>query len=466
MPRHVTIIGGGIAGLAAAYYLQKKSGGDFSYTLLEAGNRLGGKIITERVDEFMIEGGPDSFVTEKPGCLQLCHELGLADQLIPTNELQRKIYVLRNGNLVPFPSGFRLTIPTELKPFLLSPLISPFGKIRMAMEYFLPPRRDVSDESLASFIRRRLGHEALDRIAGPLMAGIFVSDPERLSMQGTFPKFIEMERTFGSLIKAARAARHHPPPPNPLASGNSMFNSLKGGMETLVDALRARLEGEVRLNASVRSIKRSGPRILVALDADKLETDDVILAVPAYQAADLIPSLDHKLSGLLRSIRYVSTTTVSLAYLRADIPARGNLDGFGVLIPASEQRDLIACTWSSLKFKHRAPEGCVLLRAFVGGWRDEAKAQLPDQELLNLVKREFAALFDITSEPLLSRIYRWPRGNPQYDVGHLDRVDEMEAHAAEIPGLYLAGSAYRGIGMPDCIKNAQAAVDKLLDLRV
>jgi oxygen-dependent protoporphyrinogen oxidase len=463
--KHVTIVGAGITGVAAAYYLQKKSaerGLEISYTLLEASNRLGGKVVTDTEKGFVIEGGPDSFVTEKPWGLQFCHDLGLGSQLIPANEIQRKIYILRKGRLVAFPSGLRLTIPTEILPFVLSPLISPLGKLRMAMDYVIPPRSGGGDESLASFIRRRLGQECVERIAGPVMAGIFVSDPERLSMMCSFPRFLEMERAHGSLIRAARAARRKPHPHNPLAAGHSMFNSLKGGAGAVIEAARKQLRGEIRLTCAAQGIERVGSRFRIGTSGGPVESDAVVLAVPAFEAARAVQSLHPRLANLLNAIRYVGTATISSAYLREDIPPGIRLDGYGVLVPASEQRDLIACTWSSVKFKHRAPAGCALLRAFVGGPRAEEKSELPDDQLRDLVAREYASMFGIKRKPMLQRIYRWPRGNPQFDVGHLDRVDEMERAAAEVPGLLLAGSAYRGVGMPDCIKSAVAAVDRIL----
>ena len=460
--KHVTVIGAGITGLAAAYYLEKKGTGHVTCTLLEASGRLGGKIITDRSDEFTVEGGPDSFVTEKPGALRLCHDLGLGDQLIPSNEKQRKVYVMRNDRLLVFPSGFRLTVPTEIMPFVFTPLISPLGKLRMAMEPWIPPRMATTDESLANFIRRRLGRECLERIAGPLMAGIFVSDPEKLSIQGTFPRFAQMERDHGSLIRAARANKKKPMPPNPLAAANAMFNSLKGGMQDVVEALRAAVRGEIRLNSAVQSIERAGARWRIRATGGDVETDAIICTAPAWQAAPLVRPLDATLADQLDAIRFVTTTTVSMAYLRSDIPSTCRLDGYGVMIPKRERRDLIACTWSSVKFRHRAPEGSVLLRAFVGGPGDEAKAELPDNELVHVIRQEYSRIFGIDNEPLFHRIYRWRKGNPQYDVGHLDRVAEMEARAAALPGFHLAGSSFRGIGMPDCIASALRAVDLVL----
>lgn len=466
--KHVTIIGGGITGVASAYYLQKlarEKNLPIEYTLMEESGRLGGKVITDTVNDFIIEGGPDSFIVDKPWCLKLCQEVGLGDQLIPSNELQKKVYILRKGKCVPFPSGFRLTIPTEFGPFVTTPLISPFGKLRMAMDYLIPPRMDNSDESLGQFIRRRFGKEALERFAGPLMAGIFVSDPEKLSIMSTFPRFAEMEREFGSLMKAARHVRKLPRPAHqPQAAGNAMFNTLKGGMQSLITAMEKRLEGDIRLNSPAVGLKHRDGKFEVQLKGSTsyLSTDAVILALPAYHAARLVQHLNPELAGKLNAIRYVSTSTVSVAYLKSDLPANLTLDGFGVLIPPGEKRKIIACTWASTKFKHRAPADCVLLRAFIGGYRDESLAEKPDDELMTIVREDLDGIFGISADPILHRIYRWPKGNPQYDVGHLDRVNEIHALAATVPGLHLAGSAFRGIGMPDCVRNAENTVDVIL----
>lgn len=464
--KRVAVIGGGITGLAAAYYLHQRAtehGQEVAVTLLESSDRLGGKVVTDRTDDgYTVEGGPDSFVTDKPGCLNLCHELGLGGELIPANEIQRKIYVLHKGKLATLPAGFRLAIPTEFKPFITTPLLSIFGKLRMGLELFVPRGSWKDDVSLAEFFGRRFGKECVDRLAGPLMAGIFVSDPYQMSMQGTFPSFVDMEQRHGSLIRAAQAARKKPHQPNPKAAGRSMFNSLKRGLGSLIDTLAAQVRetATVRTGVQVDRVERAGPRWTVHTAAGPLLVDEVILAVPSYEAARLVEPLHAELAGMLAAIRYVSTATVSLAYLRADVPL--DLDGFGVLIPPSEKRKLIACTWSSVKFKHRAPPGSVLLRGFVGGHHHEALAALPDAELVDLVRTEYRELFGILAEPLLTRIYRWPRANPQYDVGHPARVRQMEKLIADLPGLHLAGSPYHGIGMPDCIKSALRTVEFIL----
>ena len=467
---HVTIIGGGIAGLATAFYLQKKSretGADLSYTLIEREPRFGGKIITEHVDEFVIEGGPDSFITQKPWGTQLCRDLGVSDRIIPTNDHRRNVYVLNKGKLTPFPGGFRLAIPTEFVPFALSPLISPWGKLRMGMDLFIPPRQEAGDESLASFFRRRLGSEAVDKIAGPMMGGIYTADAENLSIQSTFPMFVEMERKYGSLIKAMQAGKKRRPPAHHPGNGKppAMFTSLRGGMKELVDTIIGQLEGDLRPGCQVSGLKTLSPGFEILFDQPDcrpLTTDMVVLAIPAFIAAPLLEPLESELAEKLKSIRYVSTANISLAFRYADLLPQHDLNGFGFMIPKSEGRQILACTWTSTKFNHRVPGDGALIRVFVGGDGREHLVDLPDDELVSLARSEIADIMGVTAAPITHRVFRWQNGNPQYDVGHLDRVADMEKLTANIPGLYLTGSAFRGIGIPDCVKSAKATVDQIL----
>jgi oxygen-dependent protoporphyrinogen oxidase len=460
---HVAIVGGGIAGLATAYYLQQKAraaGQPLAYTLIESGSSLGGKISTAVQDGFVIEGGPDSFITQKPAAVRLCRELGLEDHLVGTNDDRRRVYVLDGGRLRPLPDGVMLVIPTKFTPFALSPLISLPGKARMGLDLLIPPRRTASDESLADFIRRRLGQEALDKIAEPLMAGIHVADPERLSIQSTFPRFVEMERRYGSLIKGmltqkARARRNG-------SSGHSLslFMTLRGGLRELVETLAGRLDGQLLSGARVVKLERSpdaaeGGRYRLRLeDGRTLLADSVILAIPAYDAAELIEPLQPALATKLRAIRYVSTATVSLGFRRDEF--EHPLDGFGFVVSRREATRLMACTWTSTKFSGRAPAEHVLVRGFVGGPYHEELVSLSDAELIQLVRQELGQTMGVAARPVAARAYHWPQGNPQYDVGHLERVAEIEAMAADLPGLYLTGSAYRGVGIPDCIEQGQA----------
>jgi len=422
MPREVVIVGAGITGLAAAYYLEKRAreqNVDLHCTLIESSDAPGGKIKTEHADNFIVEGGPDSFVTDKPWGLQLCYDLGIANQLIPNNQRDNKVYVLKNKRLIELPMGFRLTIPTKFWPFVRTPLISPFGKLRMAMDYFIRPRRDDSDESLGQFIGRRMGREAVEKFAGPFMAGIYVSDPDRMSMKSTFPRFLAMEKNHGSLIKAALASKKNPPKRSgPAAAGNAMFNSFSDGMQTLVDALSGALNCEKSFGTSVQSIEKKEGRFNLTLAGQRegvIEADDVVLAVSARVASPLLDGVHHELAKELQGIRFVNTATVSLAYLKDDLPADRPLDGFGVIIPPGEGRNIIACTWTSTKFKHRAPSDAVLIRVFVGGYKDEMLTEQSETALAELAHEEVSSMLGICSKPLFTNVFKWPKGNPQYD---------------------------------------------------
>ncbi len=458
---HVIIVGGGIAGLSTAYYLQKRARAascPVSCTLIEQEPRLGGKILTEHIGDFVIEGGPDSFLAQKPWGVQLARELGLGDQMIGTNEGQRKVFVLHRGRLQPLPDGVMLIVPTKLMPFVLSPLISPWGKLRMGLDLFIPPRRDGQDETLAEFIRRRLGEEALDKIAEPLMSGVHNAESDRQSILATFPRFRALEETHGSLIRGMLATRRQARGAGSKGNGAfaGAFVSLRGGLGDLVEALAGALsEASLLLGRRVEGIRYdpnvSPPYRIRLTDGQELTGDAVVLATPAYVAADLVASFAPELAAELRAIRYVSTGTISLAYRRDEVSHP--LNGFGFVIPRSERRGINACTWTSTKFSHRAPDDHVLLRVFFGGSRHPEAVEWSDERLLAMVERELRDIMGITARPILARVYRWPLAHPQYDVGHLDRIARLEALCP--PGLHLTGSAYRGVGIPDCIRQGE-----------
>lgn len=457
---HAIVVGGGIAGLATAYYLGKRP--DVQVTLLEAGRRLGGKVVTDRPDGYVIDGGPDSFLTQKPWAVELCRELDLGHRLIGTNEARRRVYVLWKRRLHVLPDGVLLIIPTRFTPFALSTLISPLGKLRMGLDLFIPPRREASDESVAAFVRRRLGSEALDKIAEPLMGGIHVSDPERQSLQASFPRFIDLERKHGSLIRGMVAARRRRPAPS-AAKPLPTFMTLRGGVGELAETLAGRL-GPARVITGRRAVglERDGasPYRLRLDDGAELAADAVVLAAPAYESARLLAGLEPEVSAGLDRIRYVSTATVSFGY---DAATLGHaLNGFGFVVPSKEDRAITGCTWTSTKYEDRAPAGRALVRCFLGGAVHEARALVGDEEMAAAARGELRALMGITAEPLVTRIYRWPNANPQYDLGHLDRVTEMEARlAATAPGVHLTGSAYRGVGIPDCVHNAALTAERV-----
>jgi oxygen-dependent protoporphyrinogen oxidase len=459
----VAIIGGGIAGLSTAYYLQKQAaaaGAALSYTVLEAASRWGGHIVTERVETpagtFIVEGGPDSFITQKPWGVQLAQELGLAGRLLGTNDHMRKVFVLNRGRPTPMPDGVLLIVPTKFLPFVRSPLISPLGKLRMGLDLVIPPKRDGQDETLADFVRRRLGAEALDKIAEPLLSGIYNSEADRQSLLATFPRFRDLEVKYGSLTRGMLASRRNSHGSKPGVNDRkplSMFMSLAGGTGELVDTLVACLCGELRLNTRVERLMRrpEGDYALTTAAGETIRAEAVVLAVPAYVAQALAREVAPDVARGLEKIRYVSTGIVSLAYRVADI--RRPLLGFGLVVPSSERRPINAVTWSSIKFEHRAPTDHALLRVFFGGSRSPQSMALGDDALLTAVRAQLQEFMGIEAKPLFHRIYRWDRSNAQYDVGHLERVAALEA--ALPSGLYLTGSPYRGVGLPDCIKQGQ-----------
>ncbi|MCB8944328.1 MAG: protoporphyrinogen oxidase [Ardenticatenaceae bacterium] len=458
---HITIIGGGISGLSTAYYVQQeaqKRGLDLAYTLLEQADRWGGKIWTETIEgygdePFVVERGPDAVLTQKPWALQLARELGIGEEFLPTNDDRRKTFVLNKGKPTPLPDGVMLIVPTQIKPFALSSLISPWGKLRMGLEWFIPAKTDDEDETLAQFITRRLGAEALDKIAEPLMSGIYNAEANMQSVLATFPRFRDIEKQHGSLIKGMLAAKKaRPASSNGQSNGRSpaMFTSFKNGMEALVTALCAQLTGDCRLETAVQAITPGAARNYQVhlADGPSLDTDAVVLAVPAFAAAELLADIAPDSAQELRQIRYVSTGTVSLAFRREDVAHP--LNGFGIVIPSSEKRRINAITWSSTKFNHRAPAGHVLLRVFFGGSRTPQMMALDDEELLKTVRTELADIMGLTTEPLFHLIHRWFDANAQYDVGHLERIAAVEAALPD--GMYVTGSPYRGVGVPDCVK--------------
>ncbi|MCE2433738.1 MAG: protoporphyrinogen oxidase [Candidatus Latescibacteria bacterium] len=454
---HITIIGGGIAGLATAFYLEKRAreqGREIQYVLLERSDRWGGKITTESVDGFLIEGGPDLLLTQKPAGIQLCKDLGLADRLISTNSDRQRTFLVRDGKLVAFPEDFSL-VPARFWPLVRSPLYSFCGKVRMGLEVFVPRRRDEGDESLASFIGRRLGVEAVN-IGGAMLAGIHSADAERLSMRCAFPMYVAMEQRYGSLIKGVRAMR------KTRAKSSAMFQTLIGGMGELVDALVAQLDGDLRRGVAVGAVRKTDGGFEVVAGDEVIETDVVVMATPAYVSADLVADFAPDLSLLLRGVRYVSTATVSLGYRKRDVEGQHDFEGFGFLSPKHEGRRITACTWVSTKLNFRAPDDGVLVRTFVGGAGREDLVDLDDEALIAQSREELEDLMGLTADPVFARIFRWQRGRPQFDVGHLDRVAEMEHLAAQVGGLFLTGSAYRGSAIPDCIVQAVDTVDRIL----
>ena len=453
----IVIIGGGISGLAAAHRLITL--GQTSVTLIEASDRLGGTIQTAYRDGFLIERGPDSFISEKPHALALARQLGLESQLIQTNEKYRRSFIVRNGRLRPVPEGFQLLAPSRIAPFLMTDIFSVGGKARMAADLFLPRRttNGTDDESLASFVRRRLGKEALERMAQPMVGGIYTADPETLSLRATLPRFLDMERDHRSLI-LAMLRQSNVQKRGTSGARYSLFLSFDQGMQVLVDAL-TQVKADIRLNTRAETLKRDGPIWTITTNTgEQVQADAVCLAVPAYVAASLLNDIDPHLSTKLKQIKYASTATINLGYRRAAIAHP--LNGFGFVVPFIEKRSLIACTFSSVKFSGRASAEHVLLRAFAGGALQPEIFALDEPEMARRVEADLRELLGISEPPLFTEVAKWERSMPQYEVGHLDRVKEIEN--ALLPGLTLAGNAYRGAGIPDCIRSGEFAAESIV----
>jgi len=464
----IVVIGGGIAGLAAALRiteLNRAQALDIQTTLLEAAPRLGGSIATERIGDFLVEAGPDSFITEKPWALKLCERIGLTPRLVSTQSAFQKIHIVHDGKLVPLPEGFFLLAPTRLWPFIQTPLFTWPGKLRMAGELFLPRASLDDDESLGAFVRRRFGNEALERIAQPLVGGIYASDPDKLSLGATMPRFREMEKTSRSVIYAMWSAQRQRAKKAETGSGArwSLFVTLAGGMQELIDAIALRLpEGSVRLQSPAKELKFVPERKTWQVTtgySEVLDADAVILATPAFRTGALLRQIDQSAGGELTAIPYASTATVSLAYRREDFPQPPQ--SFGFVVPAIEKRKIMACTFSSLKYPGRAPEDKILLRAFVGGSLQAELFGASDSEMETCVRAELASLLGVTAVPLFSRIWRHPESMPQYHIGHETRVSRIEAALEQFPTLALAGSAYHGVGISDCVRTGEEAAEKV-----
>ena len=443
----VLVIGGGIAGLAAAYEVTRLGG---RALVLEAGGRPGGVILTERVDGFLIDAGPDAILAQRPAALDLCRELGLGHRLTPTL-LPRTAYILRSGRLHPLPEASVLGIPARLAPLAATGLFSTAGKARMALDLVLPRRRaNGVDESIGAFMRRRFGDEVVRYLAQPLLAGIHSGDVDRLSMRALFPRLVEAEARHRSLIRAFRTMHGG-------SSKDGLFRSLPGGIGELVDALVAALPSDaIRLSSPVRHIDRlpdGGYRVALA-SGDEIDGPAVVVSTPTYVAAEMLRRLDARLAALCAEVPYASSVTVALGYRRSAVSH--GLEGSGFLVPKAERAErLMAASWVSSKWPGRAPEGFVLLRAFLGGARDPELMAWNDDDLVALAHRELSRLLGIAGSPSLARLYRWERANAQHEVGHLARLDGIEQCLARWPGLHVTGSGFRGTGLTDCVGDAR-----------
>jgi len=456
MAKRVVIVGGGISGLAAAHRLVELGVERTQITLLEASGRLGGTLQTEHRDGFLLERGPDSFISEKPEAVALAKRLGLESRLIQTNEQFRRSFIVRNGRLRPVPEGFQLLAPSRMWPFITTDVFSVAGKLRMAAELLLPRRNGNSDESLASFVRRRLGQEALERMAQPMVGGIYTADPETLSLRATLPRFLDMERDHRSLILAmmrqGRAQKS-----GTSGARYSLFLSFDRGMEVLIDALGG-VVPNVRLKTRIEALRFNSRTWRMSTDSgETLEADAVCLAVPAYTAARLLEDVSPELASQLNTIKYASTATINLAYPRTFV--KHPLNGFGFVVPFIEKRSLLACTFSNVKFAGRAPDDHVLLRAFAGGALQPEMFDDPGTR----IEKDLSELLGIKGKPLFTQMAKWERSMPQYEVGHLERVERIESEVKQLRGLALAGNAYRGAGIPDCIRSGETAAETLFN---
>lgn len=471
-PLRVAILGGGLTGLAAAHRLCELSANQpaaMDITLFEAGTCFGGLVGTVERDGYLIDTGADSFITNKPGALQLCQRLGLSDRLQATDARYRGALVLSRGKPQPVPEGFQLLSPTAMWPILRSPILSPWGKLRMGWEYFLPAQQSHGDESLASFVRRRFGTEALDRLVQPLVGGIYTSDPEQLSLAATMPRFLEMEREHGSLIRAAYATK--PTATDDRTSSGArygLFAGLRGGMQDLVAALIAAVTPRVtfQLGTRIQAVESSptgAGYTITQSDGTQSVVDQVIVTLPPSRAAEVVQTLDVPLHHALRQIESASSAIVVTGHDLRRIAHP--LKAFGLVIPHRERRQILAVSFSSRKFPNRAPEGKVLLRTFVGGALQPDLCDLDDEALVQLVRKELEATLGVTGDPEFSMVVRYPQAMPQYTLGHLDRVAEIERLAGQHLGFALAGNAYHGVGVPDAIHSGEQAAERIWSSR-
>ena len=454
--KRIVVIGGGIAGLAAAHRLQELAQGAVQVRLLEARDRAGGCIGTLRRDGLILEEGPDSILTEKPWAVELAQRLGIADRLVGTQDAHRRSFVVRRGRLRPTPDGFYLLAPARLWPLLTSSIFSPLGKARMALDLVLPRRKSEEDESVGSFVLRRLGREALERMAQPMIGGIYGADPMELSLQATFPRFLDMEREHGSVIRALWAGIRQR---KAQASGAryGLFVTFDDGLQVLVDALLERLPPDtVRTGCAVERLQpdAGGWKIITAEGTET--ADAVISALPAYRSSELMNAFDAGLAGRLREIPYGASATVSLAYREADVPH--DMDGFGFVVPDVEGFSILGCTFCHRKYPGRAPQGIALLRSFHGS---RTAMSSPD-ELVASTRKDLELLLGVRAQPLVVHTSRWPGSMPHYPVGHAALVADIEAKLAAHPNLALAGNAYHGLGLPDCIRSGEVAAQDIL----
>jgi oxygen-dependent protoporphyrinogen oxidase len=449
MMPHVVVVGGGLAGLVVAHALEAEA----RVTILDASSRPGGKIRTDLVDGCLVESGPDSFLSTKPHALALCDELGMAAELEGTIPRRTRGLIARNGKLHPLPEGLSGLIPARLRPMLSTSLLSPGARARFLAEWFVPPQPAGEDESIASFARRRFGDEAWQWLIEPLLGGIFGGDGERLSLRATFPALVDIERRTGSVLAGLRETKR-PRPSHP-----SPFVAPRGGMQRLTDVLQARFAPGIVVDTRVKSIEQQEPGWVVNASDNRIECEVVVLALPANEAASVVEKTDAELASILAAIEFVSATVVNLAYDADGFGAP--LDGYGYLNPRAGGRDVMACTWTSSKFEHRTPPDAILLRCFLRGeqWSDNSLAS--DADLAEACRTELRDALGVTVEPRWTRAARWPAAMPQYNVGHLERMQSLDGALGRHSGLFLTGNSYRGVGIPDTIAHARFVAKRI-----
>lgn len=458
--KKVAILGGGIAGLSAAYFLEKsrRDGAALEWTLFEKSERLGGVIRTEHRDGYVLEAGPDSFLTVKPDAAELCRDLGLGDQLISSNDAERKTYIVIKGRLTAIPDGLQFMVPTRIWPMVTTPLFSWGTKLRMASELLSSAGVSREDEPVGDFVRRHFGQQMVDRIAEPLLAGVYGGNADQLSVRAVLPRFVEMERDSGSLARAAVHARKRASAQAQPGQPQTLFTSLKSGMQQMVDTLLAQLPVEfLKLRQQALALKRVGDAWQVDTPDESRRFDAVLLAVPAQASTTILKPLHPELAANLAKIGYTSSVAVVLAYDRIDLP-----QGHGFLVPRTEGGKMMACTFAHRKFPHRAPEGLALLRCFFSSERVPELLTYDEAALEAIARQDLQKILGLRAQPRFSRVFRWNCALPQYEVGHLERVEQMEQWIAQMPGLEIIGNSFHGVGVPDCIRSARQAVAKIV----
>jgi protoporphyrinogen/coproporphyrinogen III oxidase len=459
--RRIAVVGGGISGLAAAHRLVELAPRD-EVVLFEEQNRLGGVLETIHEDGFQIEQSADNFITTFPWAVDLCKRLGLSDNLVQTNPQFRRTFVVRRGRLRPLPDGFLMMAPSRMWPLATTPILSPLGKARAAMEYFIPPRAGESDESMAGFVRRRLGREVFQRLVEPLISAVYAADMEKLSLLATMPRFRQMEKEHGGLIRAMRKQMRSARQPQTQSGPRySMFVTLEEGLSSLVAAIAAKLPDDaIRLETPVARIDQTVGTWTLTLGDGTTETfDGLILATPSHVAARLLGSVDDELSRQLGGILHSGTAIVTVAYNRDQIAHP--MDGMGFVVPSIERRPILAGSFSSQKYTHRAPEGKTLIRVFAGGDQNPQMAEMEDERLVPLVREELAVLLGIKGDPIYHTVAHWPGTMPQYHVGHLELVERIQALVSRLPNLAVAGNAFTGVGIPHCIHTGELAAEAI-----